>query len=81
MNVATLDAKGRITLPAEVRAALGLRAGDKVGFVPARNGGFLLQPMRGDVRALRGLFAGRVPNPVSVEEMDEAITEEAASRL
>jgi AbrB family looped-hinge helix DNA binding protein len=81
MNTATLDAKGRITLPPEVRAALGLRAGDKIEILPARDGSFVLQPRRGDVRALRGLFAGRVPTAMSVEDMDQAIAAEAAARL
>lgn len=35
MPVLTLDAKGRVTLPAAVRAALGLQAGDALHYAVA----------------------------------------------
>ena len=78
MPTSTLTSKGQITVPQAVRQALGLEAGDKVDFVQIE-GGYKLVPLRQDVRALKGRFAGRVERPVSLEEMDEAIAQAAAA--
>jgi len=40
MNLAKISTNGQITVPAEVRTALGLKAGDKVLFVRNPDGGF-----------------------------------------
>ncbi|MCC5874224.1 MAG: AbrB/MazE/SpoVT family DNA-binding domain-containing protein [Gammaproteobacteria bacterium] len=77
MATSTLTAKGQITLPKEVRTALGLGVGDKVDFVQI-DGGFRLVPLRQDIRKLKGRFAGRVDRPVSIEEMEEAVASSAA---
>ena len=79
MAIATLTSKGQITLPMAVRAALGLEAGSQVDFV-SRGGSFVLVPLRIDVGALKGRFAGRVKKPASIEAMDKAIASGAASR-
>jgi len=77
MPTATVTSKGQITLPLGVRRALGLTAGDKVDFVEFE-GGYKLIPIREDVRALKGRFAGRVRAPASIEDMEQAIAGEAA---
>ena len=77
MPTSTVTTKGQITLPRDVRTALGLGAGDKVDFV-AIEGGFKLIPLRNDVRAIKGRFAGRVERPVTIDEMEEAIAQSAA---
>ena len=77
MSISTTTTKGQITLPRDVRQALGLDAGDKVDFVEVE-GGFKLVPLRKDVRALKGRFAGRVEQPVTTDEMEEAIVQAAA---
>lgn len=77
MATSTVTSKGQITLPRDVRQALGLHAGDRVDFV-AVEGGFKLVPLRTDVRALKGRFAGRVDRPVAIEEMNEAIAQAAS---
>ena len=79
MPVATLTSKGQITLPMAVRTALGLAAGNQVDFV-RQGASFVLMPVRSDVTALKGRFAGRVKKPVSIEAMDQAIAAGAASR-
>ena len=66
-------------MPIAVRAALGLGVGNKVDFV-SRDGGFVLVPVRSDVAALKGRFAGRVKKPVSIQAIDTAIASGAASR-
>mgnify|MGYP001818457328 FL=1 len=77
MPTSTVTSKGQITLPRDVRQTLGLDAGDKVDFVEVE-GGFKLVPLRKDVRALKGRFAGRVKRPVTIEEMEDAIAKSAA---
>ncbi|MEM9303813.1 MAG: AbrB/MazE/SpoVT family DNA-binding domain-containing protein [Pseudomonadota bacterium] len=79
MSTATLTSKGQITLPIEVRRALNLTPGDKVDFVSTGDG-FLLVLRDRDIRSLRGRFRGRVDEPVSLDEMDEAIAD-AVSEL
>lgn len=76
MSTSTVTSKGQITLPRDVRQALGLGVGDKVDFVKVE-GGFKLVPLRKDVRGLKGKFAGRVKRPVTIQEMDDAIAQSA----
>ena len=79
MPIATLTSKGQITLPMAVRTALSLGAGNQIDFV-RRGASFVLLPVRSDVTALKGRFAGRVKKPVSIQAMDQAIAAGAASR-
>ncbi|MDD2808075.1 AbrB/MazE/SpoVT family DNA-binding domain-containing protein [Rhodoferax sp.] len=79
MTTATLTSKGQITIPLEVRTALGLHAGVKLDFVLDQDS-FKVMPLRHTVPSLKGRFAGRVSKPVSLAEMDEAIASESASR-
>ncbi len=79
MLEATLTSKGQITLPLEVRQALGLSAGSRVSFVQTPDGSYELIPATGSVRALRGLFA-RGRETVTLEQMREAVAEGAAER-
>ena len=79
MPIATLTSKGQITLPMAVRTALSLGAGNQIDFV-RQGASFVLMPVRSDVTALKGRFAGRVKKPVSIQAMDQAIAAGAASR-
>lgn len=79
MPTATLTSKGQVTIPQSVRTALGLHAGTKVDFVSV-DGGFKVVPQRKDVSSLKGRFAGRAANPVSVEAMDDAIAMAVSGR-
>lgn len=79
MPEATLTSKGQITLPIEVRQALGLRAGSRVSFVQQPDGSYELIAATGSVRALRGLLTRR-RETVTVEQMQEAVADGAAQR-
>ena len=79
MPEATLTSKGQVTLPIEVRQALGLRAGSRVSFVQTPDGSYELIPATGTVRALRGLLAGK-RETVTVEQMQQAVADAAAKR-
>ena len=79
MPTSAMTSKGQLTVPAEVRAELRLRAGDRVRFEPLGDGAYRLSPVRGDVRALRGAIRYDGP-PVSVEDMNRAIADALAER-
>jgi antitoxin PrlF len=66
-------------MPRSVCTALGLRPGAKVDFV-AEGEGFKLVPLKTDVSALKGRFAGRVARPVSIKAMNDAIGDAATAR-
>lgn len=71
MATATLTAKGQLTLPKEVREALGVGPGDRVDFVRMDDGNFAVLPATRSVISLRGLI--RPPkSPVSLADMDKA---------
>jgi antitoxin PrlF len=73
MPTATVTSKGQVTIPAEVRAELGVNAGDRVEFVEISPGQFAVVAATCSVQKLKGLFRGRVSKPVSIEEMNAAI--------
>ena len=73
MAAATLTSKGQITIPIEVRDALGLDAGDRVEFIEVEKGKFAIVAATRSVQELKGLFQGKRRKPVSIEEMNAAI--------
>ena len=78
MSTATITSKGQITIPAVVRATLGVEAGDRVEFVQVEPGRFELFASTQPVNALKGLV--RKPStPVTIEIMNETIAERGAS--
>jgi antitoxin PrlF len=78
MAAATVTSKGQITIPARVRAALGLEAGDRVEFVEQEKGRFAIVAATRSVRELKGMFQGKRSKPVSIEEMNAAIARRAS---
>jgi len=78
MASATVTSKGQITIPALVRAELGISSGDRVEFVSLGKGQFAIVPATRSIKELRGIFKGRRRKPVSVEEMDAAIARKAS---
>ena len=72
MPAATLTSKGQLTLPKDVRAALGVGPGDRVDFVRMEDGNFAVMPATHSVQSLKGLIP-KPEKPVSLDEMDAAI--------
>jgi AbrB family looped-hinge helix DNA binding protein len=72
MASATLTSKGQITVPIEVREDLGLKARDRIEFVKAEDGRYFIEPKKGSIMNMRGMFKW-TGKPVTIEEMDEAI--------
>jgi AbrB family looped-hinge helix DNA binding protein len=77
MPATTVTTKGQVTIPKRIRDALGIRAGDRVVFFRAEDGRIVVEPETVDIRSLRGILKHEGP-PVSVEEMNAAIAQEAA---
>jgi AbrB family looped-hinge helix DNA binding protein len=67
-----MTSKGQITIPATVRAALGVGAGDRVEFVQVEPGHFELVAATQSVTALKGLVR-KPASPVTIEAMNKAI--------
>jgi antitoxin PrlF len=76
MPSAIITSKGQITIPKEVRDALGVHTGDRVEFVESAKGVFEMVAASKDVRELKGLIA-RPRKPVSVEDMRKAVARRA----
>lgn len=72
MVSAKLTSKGQITIPANVRAALGLDAGSRVEFVETGKGQFAIIAATDDVQSLKGMLK-KPARPVTIEEMNVAI--------
>ena len=77
MSTATMTSKGQITIPAAVRAALGVEAGDRVEFVQVEPGRFELVAATQSVTALKGLVR-KTAAPVTIEAMNQAIAAQGA---
>ena len=78
MATATLTSKGQITIPAEVREALRVDAGDRVEFVQIAPGRYEFIAATQPVTALKGMF-GKPRKAVSIEDMNAAIARRGAS--
>jgi len=76
MAHAVLTSKGQITIPKEVREALGVDTGDRLEFVQTGKGVYELIAASKDVRELKGMI-GRPRRPVSVGEMRKAVARRA----
>lgn len=77
MSAATMTSKGQITIPAIVRAALGVVTGDRVEFVQTEPGHFELVAATRSVKALKGLV-NKPTSPVTIEQMNDAIARQGA---
>ena len=77
MATATLTSKGQITIPVQVRTALGLDTGDRVEFVEMEDGKFALIVASKSVRDLKGLIR-KPAKAVSIEQMNQTIISQGA---
>ena len=77
MAAATVTSKGQITIPAQVRASLGLDTGDRIEFVDIGIGKFAIMAATHSVRDLKGLLR-KPAKPISIEDMNLAIEAQGA---
>lgn len=78
MASATMSSKGQVTIPAEVRHALGIHTGDRVEFVEVEPGRFEMIASIHSISELKGMI-NKPKRPVSIEAMNQAIAARGAS--
>ena len=71
MPSATVTSKGQITIPAQVREAMGVSFGDRIEFVEVEKDRFVIVAAKCSVRDLKGIIP-RPRKPVSSEDMNGA---------
>lgn len=79
MPTARLTSKGQITVPRDVRKALGLRTGDRLAFRVLKDGSVLVEAESVDLLSLAGALKTPVKG-VSVTDMQRAIQRGATAR-
>jgi len=72
MPSAKLTSKGQITIPKEVRKALGVHTGDRLAFRIQDNGAVLVEAEKVSLKSLRGAVQTKVKG-VTVEAMKDVI--------
>jgi AbrB family looped-hinge helix DNA binding protein len=77
MSTATMTSKGQITIPKEVRAAVGLDTGQRVSFRVRADGVVEMRPENVDLLSLCGIIKPKVKG-VTLKDMEEAIRRGAA---
>jgi len=71
MSEATLTSKGQVTIPAEVRKAMGLSAGERVVFTQLDDGTTVMRAKTRSIRDLEGMLKDAVKQrKVSVDDMN-----------
>jgi antitoxin PrlF len=71
---ATLTSKGQITLPKEIRDRLGLDAGSMLDFQVLEDNTITARQVKPDARRIRGLLKSPHATPLTVVQMDEAVS-------
>jgi len=74
MDDATITSKSQLTLPKAVREALKVVPGDKIRFVPSRDG-FRIVAIKAGVKGLYGAFQGRRKTALSIPAMNRTIAD------
>ena len=77
MASATVTSKGQITIPVRVREALGVDMGDRIEFVEIEEGKFAIVAATRSIKELKGMFHDKRRKPVTIEEMNAAISRRA----
>jgi antitoxin PrlF len=71
---ATLTSKGQVTLPKEIRDRLGLDAGAILDFQILEDDTITARQVKPDARRIRGLLRSPHSAPLTVEQMDAAVS-------
>ena len=69
MSEATVTSKGQITIPADIRKALGLGAGERVVFTRLDDGTTIMRAKTRSIMDLRGMLKPARRRKVAIDEM------------
>ena len=78
MELSTITSKGQMTIPASIRQHFDLGSGDRLQWL-IQDDHIVVVPAKGSIRDLKGMISRPRP-PVTIEDMNRAVEEEAASR-
>lgn len=78
--LATITAKGQVTIPKKVRDILRLHSGDKVDFIVRDDGSALLQPVTKKATDVFGKLQKPGRKPVSISEINETVRQRHRAR-
>ena len=67
--ISKITTKGQTTLPAEVRADLGVGPGDRVEYIKQPDGGYIVRKAQHGLAALRGIM--KPDFPVTGADIDQ----------
>jgi len=76
LTTATLDRRGRLTIPKQIREALHLRPGDRIELQVDDEGGVRILRLRRRATDLYGLLKAPEGRAATIEEMDQSIVDE-----
>jgi AbrB family looped-hinge helix DNA binding protein len=80
MALATVTSKGQVTLPKDIRDALGIKPGSKLGFRLVSEARAELQVVESRPLAIAGILAKATQQPLSVQEIDAGIGRAVAAK-
>jgi antitoxin PrlF len=82
--ISTVTSKGQMTMPAEIRRRLNLKAGDRVEFVVAPDGRVSLRALNLPTEALFGMLSHLKPDPTYRDDdaaiADQVVAEDEATK-
>jgi len=71
MSEATMTSKGQLTIPADIRSALGLTAGERVVFTQLADGTTVMRAKRRSIASLKGMLkSARGKKKVAIDHMN-----------
>ena len=71
MSEATMTSKGQVTIPADIRKALGLSAGERVVFTRLEDGTTVMRAKTRSILDLKGMLKSkRGKRKVAIEDMN-----------
>jgi antitoxin PrlF len=71
MIISKMTSKGQTTLPIELRKALGLSAGDRLGYVRQPDGSYTIRKLEASFSDLRGII--KLEEPLSDADILDAV--------
>jgi antitoxin PrlF len=77
MPTLKLTARGQVTISKDLRQHLGIKPGEKIDVVKARDGSLKLTAAKptGSIDSFIGMFAGRAKKAATIEEINQAIAD------